>query len=380
VLARKLVVVAITVAVLAVLGGGTARAQPAPAPAPRSPAPGPDEATIPDDPRFPAVIEPPPGFDLDPAWTEYDSAFRDAAVGDIHIAKARLIELEARWPRHPAQARAAALMRRLEARRADPDAAASSISKVARSELVFWSTLGGASLALNLCAAIDCTTHREYAGVYTLTMGSALAASLFATRHGVRQGEAQLYNSAQTWGAWNALLINDGFAETEQEAGISIAMQLGGLAAGIGLWQLWRPTQGDVALTNTFLLWGSVLTVWGHLAANKEPSLRAVIIAGDVSILLGALISRRAKVSRGRTLLIDVGGVLGSMTGGLAALASDDESGAGVALLIGTSLGLGLGILGTRTWDKPAAVKLTPAVIEGPSRSRGYGFSAGLAF
>ena len=361
---KLLVAITFAVGALGALGGGTAHAQRAPL------------ATIPDAPRFPDVIEPPPGFDPDPGWTEYDRAFREAAAGEVDAAKSRLRQLEASWPGHPAHARAAALMRRLEARRDDPNA----ISRVARSELVFWSTLGGASLALNLCAAIDCTTDREYAGVYTLTMGGALAASLFATRRGVRQGEAQLYNSAQTWGAWNALLINDGFADTAQEASISIAMQLGGLAAGIGLWQLWRPTQGDVALTNTFLLWGSVLTVWGHLAADEEPSLRAVIIAGDVSLLLGALISRHAKVSRGRTLLIDVGGVLGSMTGGLAALGSDDESGAGVAMIIGTSLGLGLGILGSRTWDKPAAVQLTPAVIEGPSRSRGYGFSAGLAF
>jgi len=372
VLAGKLAI-AVTVAagvlgvlgVLGVVDGGTAHAQRAPL------------ATIPDAPRFPDVIEPPPGFDLDPGWTEYDRAFREAAAGDVYTARSRLRQLEASWPGHPAVARAAALMRRLEPRRDDPDA----ISRVARSELVFWSTLGGASLALNLCAAIDCSTDREYAGVYTLSMGGALAASLFATRRGVRQGEAQLYNSAQTWGAWNALLINDGFAETSKEAGFSIAMQLGGLAAGIGLWQLWRPTQGDVALTNTFLLWGSMLTLWGELAADlDEPSLRGVIIGGDVALLLGAVVSRAVEVSRGRTLLIDVGGVLGTMVGGLAAAAADSDSDGGVALILGTTAGLGLALLATRSWDKPAAVQLTPAVIEGPSRSRGYGFSAGLAF
>jgi hypothetical protein len=251
---------------------------------------------------------------------------------------------------------------------------------VARGELVFWSTLGGLVIAANLCVAITCSSDREYAGVYTLAIGGALAGSLLATQRGIRQGEAQLYNSAQTWGAWNALLINNGFPETGEQAGVAIAMQLGGLAAGVGLWPAWQPTQGDVALTNTFLLWGTVLTVWGHLAADEEPSLRNVIIAGDVSLLAGALISRSVEMSRGRTLLIDVGGILGMLTGGLLAASTEEERMAGVMLLAGTSAGLGLGLAGTMDWDKPPPVKVAPAVIPGPNRSTGYGFSAGFAF
>jgi hypothetical protein len=127
-----------------------------------------------------------------------------------------------------------------------------------------------------------------------------------------------------------------------------------------------------------------VLTVWGHLAADEEPSLRNVIIAGDLSLLAGALISRSVEMSRGRTLLIDVGGILGMLTGGLLAAsteASTDEGFIpGVMLLAGTSAGLGLGLAGTMDWDKPPPVKVAPAVIPGPNRSTGYGFSAGFAF
>ena len=377
-------VVAVTVVVL---GGGGARAQPAPAPAPAPGAPGTPgtpgtpEATVPDDPRFPAVIQAPPGFDADPAWTEYDGAFRDAAAGAIDAAKLRLHRIAARWPGHPAQARADALLQQLR-----PRTGPESVSRVARSELAFWSTLGGAFLALNLCVVIDCQTDREYAGVYTLSMGGALAAALLATRRGVRQGEAQLYNSAQTWGSWNALLINDGFAQTPEEAGISIAMQLGGLAGGIGLWQTWRPREGDVALTNTFLLWGTVLTVWGHLIADEEPELRTVIAAGDIALLAGALVSSQVEVSRGRTLLIDVGGVLGTLAGGLIAISTESdsgsESGVGIALMLGTGAGLGLAVLATRSWDQPppVQVQLAPTVLEGPSRSKGYGLAAGFSF
>jgi hypothetical protein len=393
VLARALALVVIAAAAAA--GGGTARAQgvpapvgPAPAPigpapAPIGPAPAPPApaaaptapapaVTVPENPRFPDVIQPPPGFDRDPAWAEYDGAFRDAAAGDVKAARARLTDLTARWPGHPAQRRAAALLERLRAREA--------ASNVARGELVFWSTLGGVSLAANLCVAIDCSTAREYAGVYTLSIGGALAASLLASQRGIHQGEAQLYNSAQTWGAWNALLINDGFPDTSAQASIAIAAQLGGLAAGVGLWQTWRPTQGDVALTNTFLLWGSVMTVWGHVIASTTPDLQTVIAVGDASLLIGALVSTQVKMSRGRTLLIDIGGVLGAMTGGLVALGADSDTAVGVLLMGGTAAGLGIAVAGTLNWDKAPPVQVAPAVLDGPSRSKGYGVAAGFSF
>jgi hypothetical protein len=191
---------------------------------------------------------------------------------------------------------------------------------------------------------------------------------------------AQLYNSAQSWAAWIALLVNDGFAVSAEQAGVAIAMQLGGLAAGIGLWQVWRPTQGDVSLTNTFLLWGTVMTLWGHVIADKEPDLQTVIIAGDVALLAGALVSREIKMSRGRSLLIDVGGILGTLAGELIGVGTEDERSLVFALLLGTGAGLGIAAAGTMSWDKAPPVKVAPAIIPGPSRSAGYGFSAGFSF
>jgi hypothetical protein len=384
VLARALALLVIAAAI-AVPGGG-ARAQNAPEPAPAPPAPAPPapappapapapEATVPDDPRFPDVIQPPPGFEQDPAWSAYDGAFRAAAAGDLKGAKARLTELASRWPGHPARSRVAALTARLAARH-DPNAN----SDVARGELAFWSTLGGVSFARSMCVAIDCSSDREDAGVYTLAISTSLAASLLASRHGVQQAEVQLYNSAQTWASWNSLLVNDGFPDTREEASVAMAMQLGGLAAGIGLWQTWRPTHGDVALTNTFLLWGTVLTTWGYLIGDEEPSLRGVIIAGDASLLVGALVSQHVEMSRGRTLLIDVGGVLGTLVGGLIAVSADDETGAGVGLMLGTATGLVVAAGASSSWDAAPPVKVAPVVLDGPGRSKGHGISAGFSF
>jgi len=250
---------------------------------------------------------------------------------------------------------------------------------VARGELVFWSTVGGVYTAANLCVIADCNSQRTSATMYTLGIGGALAASLVLSRNGIAQGEAQLYNSAQTWGIWNGLAFNNGFASDSGEAAVALASQGGGLLAGIGLWRTWHPTQGDVALTNSFLLWSTVLALWGHIAARSDPTLREVVAIGDVGIVLGALTSTRVKMSRGRTLLIDVGGVLGILGGGLVAVGLKDESATGFALLIGTSLGLGIAAAATTNWDAPPVV-VTPTRLTGASGASVWGVSAAFGF
>lgn len=209
--------------------------------------------------------------------------------------------------------------------------------------------------------------------------GGSLALALAASRHGVARGEAQLYNSAQIWGSWNGLAIDGSFAQDDGEAAIALGAQGAGLLAGIALWRTWHPTQGDVALTNSFLLWSTVLTLWGHLAADSEPTLGRVVVAGHIGLVLGALTSTRVKMSRGRTLLIDVGGVLGILGGGLVALGTDSATGAGTSLLVGTAAGLGLAAAATWDWDAPK-VTVTPTRITGASGTGAWGVSAGFGF
>jgi hypothetical protein len=349
----------------------TGWAQPAPpAPSPSEPQPAPSNAASPASP----TPEPAPTA-ADPAWSAYDDAFSRAAGGDRSGATTRLHELENQWPRHPAASRATALVRATAPGLHRPDAP----DRVARGELVFWSTVGGVLTASNLCVVVDCAGQRETAAVYTVGVGGSLALALLASRNGVAQGEAQLYNSAQTWGSWNALALNDGFAEDRAEAAVALGAQGVGLLAGIGLWKTWRPTRGDVALTNSFLLWSTVLTLWGHLAADSEPTLGAVVLAGDLGILVGALTSTQVKMSRGRTLLIDLGGVLGTLTGGLLASSADEESTAGVLLMLGTAAGLGTAAAATNAWDAPP-VAVTPTRLTGPAGSSAWGVSAAFGF
>jgi hypothetical protein len=351
--------------VLVMVAGSVAHAQPvadAPPPAPvAETSPGPAPRVLPD-----------------PAWEAYDRAFTELGAGHEDAARGHLRRLTATWPQHRAASLGALRLMDLdtaEQRRIQRDATGP--SKLARGELVFWSTLGGVLLARDVCVN-NCTSDREYAAAYTLTVGGSLALSVLASRNGIHRGEAQLYNSAQTWGSWNALAFNDGFAENEREAAVSIGAQLGGLAAGIGLWQTWRPAQGDVALANTGFVWTTVMTLFGHLAAGEEPTLRRTVIAGDIGILAGALLSTQVKMSRGRTLLIDLGGVLGVMGGGLVALGTDNEQGAGTAFIVGTGLGLGIAAYATRFWDvepPPANARVIPT-----RTADGSGWGLAVAF
>jgi hypothetical protein len=352
---------------------GTARAQPAPEPVPpptptAEPSPSPPAAS-------PPVATAPPD---DPAWRAYDDAFARAASGDRDVAKSKLLELATRWPQHPAGVRAGSLARYYE--RDDSLVPSTRASNIARGELVFWSTVGGVFTGANICVIANCQTDREYAAVYTLSVGGSLALAVAASRNGVAQGEAQLYNSAQTWGTWNALAINDDFAQSTNQALIALAGQGVGLLAGIGLWQAWHPTQGDVALTNSALLWSTVLTLWAHIAFKEDPSLRTVVAIGDLGIVAGALISREVKMSRGRTLLIDVGGILGILAGGLVAAGVKDEQTTGIALFVGTAAGLAIATVATDDWDAPEGLHVTPTRITDVSGRHAWGVSATVGF
>jgi len=97
----------------------------------------------------PAPHDPAP---RDPAWALYDRAFEDLGRGETHDARAKLQQLVVLYPKHPASAVAAVRLSELDgALQARAVAAAAAPSQLARGELVFWTTAGGAYIATNLC-------------------------------------------------------------------------------------------------------------------------------------------------------------------------------------------------------------------------------------
>jgi len=363
---------------LAVLAAATPVRADQPAGAPPAEAP-PAEAPPPEAPPAEAPSAAAPSAAVDPAWGTYDRAFAELGKGDRVEARADLLELTTRWPGHPAAGQAALRLAQIDARAAVRRTRGTSANRVARGEVVFWSTAGSVLIARDLCID-NCSSDRESAAVYSLAVGAALGVSLLATRHGVEPAEAQLYNASQTWGSWNALAINDGFADNEQEAAISIGAQFGGLAAGLGLWRVWRPSPGEVALANSGLLWGAVLSLYGHLLADDEPSMTTVVALGDVGLITGALIAHQVPMSRGRTLLIDLGGVLGTLAGGLISFSADDAQTAGGILFTTTAAGLVIAGIATRGWDvkAPGSMRVVPARVGTPGAGASWG--AAVAF
>lgn len=308
----------------------------------------------------------------DPAWELYDAAFVRLAASDLRGARALLEELRRDHPTHPAAQQAATRLGQMgevveETRRPPSDREP---TQLGRAELVLGATLHSMYLASNLCDRFECEGNREHTGVYMLTGASALGVSLLATRRGAATAQAQLIDSAMLWGAWNSIWIiadieYDEDWSPEKEADIRLVAHLGGLGVGLGLWPLWRPTSGQVALANSAGIWTFVLTAFAY-GASGEDNLdgTTLALATDVGLVLGALIGEGIpEISRGRSLIIDAGGILGMLAGALigAASNSDDFDDSFAPLMLGTAAGLGIAAYATRDWDVPApsGVRLT---------------------
>lgn len=258
-----------------------------------------------------------------------------------------------------------------------------------RRQLVVFSAIGAASSTGGLLYAFD---DGQIAGLGLL---AGAAAGLFGTL---------LYLPDQVPLGTSNLTITAGLAGAV--AGISASLVFTGeariwqpvqgfttlLGAGLGYYVGSRAdvTPGDAALVASSAFWGTA--VGGMFAMSFGGGERTVsaglVLSGlGVGTVSGALMSRYYDVSRRRTVLIDIGGLIG-VIGGLAAEslvypeAEDDEDASfeHVAnfMLGGAAIGLvGAGIL-TRNLDAPK-VPVKPAIGAAPTVGGGqalvYGFS-----
>ncbi len=335
----------------------------------------------------PATAEESPKPARDSAWQLYDRGFARLADDQPELARKLLADLVQRFPDHPAAAEAGRRLAEIDAylaSRAKPveppnDPHAEPPNQLARGELALTMTTHGVLLGLDAYEMLDCDSARCTVSALMLGGGLGLGASLYFSRHGITPGHTQLLSSAITWGGWNGLFINDGFPATPGEAGVQFASQLVGLAGGLGLWRVWRPTSGEVAMVNTAGFWTAILTVLGHGMVGKfgDIEFRTIAVAADLGLFVGGLLTTRLPgISRGRTLLIDTGGVLGFLAGGLIVVTTDpDSEEVGLTtLFVGTAAGLGLGALATRRWDVPKPPGNARLTIS-PMGRRGWGAS-----
>ena len=290
----------------------------------------------------------------------YREAFSALAAGDRTRAGQLLTELVTRWQGDPLAARAQVVLDRL--------AVAPRPSGRARGEFILFQTMHGVGVGIEMCVILECDGGRAWAAALVVGGGAAFGISLLATHRGIDPGHAVLLDTAVLWGFANAggLAATVGDWNDREVAAAFLVGQGLGLAAGELAWHLVRPTPGEVATASSFGFWTGVVALYVNLLVDlDEPSWPTVWIASDLGLVGGAIVGRAFQISRGRSLLIDVGGIIGSLAGGgIGALTGDED--AGIALALGgTVLGLGIATFATRNWDVKAP-PLTPMVTPTP--------------
>jgi hypothetical protein len=355
-----------------------------------------------------AVARPPP---VDP-WALYDHAFAEASAG--HEAEALILfrTILQRTPDAAAAPYAAEMVRLLEARHSgivtSPTARTRLLpetakplaplnlggqlwdeqpTSLARAELVGAQTLHGVAFGLEMGFILKVSDPKTLALFLMLGGGAGMGLSLAFTRDGITPGHALALNSGTAWGAWNGVLVTSilGVESLAQKFGLLAVSQFAGLATGNAGFAIFHPSAGDVSLVNSGGLWTALLAAFIASAANGKPSDPAfqitLMAASDVGLLIGAVMARRFPMSRGRVLLIDTGGFLGTLMGvGLAVIVGLDQNRNHAAFFsrgaIGTVAGLGTSAFLTRRWDLPEA----PAVRLSVAPTVGGGQALGLAY
>ncbi|MFP4599971.1 MAG: hypothetical protein ACLFVJ_17065 [Persicimonas sp.] len=309
-----------------------------------------------------------PSSDVDPAgWDLLERAVEHLARGESTQAHRLLEQIADEYADHPAAALSAdalAVLRDKSDKQPDsaaPDAAESATT-AARAELAFFQTMHGLALGGELCIIAECDDPKAVVALLGVGAGIGLGASLGLSSDGITPGHALLLNSGTTWGFANGLMLSIALDTEFQEAtAITAVGQLAGLATSSLLWNELQPTSGQVSMANSGGFWAGWLAFWAHgvndFDADGQTIATTMLIAADLGILGGALLAREQPMSRGRTFVIDSGGILGLLAGmGIYVFADADMSSAtGFSLMTigGTAAGLGTATYLTRDWDAP---------------------------
>lgn len=324
----------------------------------------------------------------DAAWQLYHDVFAALMQGDASRARALASALLRDYPDHAATRRVRAAHLGLAPGAAEqpgpppPErAAVESPSRGARAELALFQSLNGLALGIELCVAARCDSAQAYLGLALLGTAAGTIGSLAAPD--LTPGQRALLNSGTAWGAVNAVLLliatNHDSDGHDIAAGL-IAGQSLGLVAGAALFPL-HPTAGQVALANSGGVWAGALTaltsdaIGSHLDQHARATIALVAIDGGIAAG-GYLASRWPVVSRAQTLVIDAGGIAGTLGGGsLGVVISGSTSGRAAPALAaaGAVVGLAAAAYFTRDWGDggAAGTDAVHAFLAPPEHGRG---------
>jgi hypothetical protein len=369
-----------TAVAVVLLWASVARAQPVP------------EATPAVAPQ-PAAAEPPADPRSDAGWQLYHDAFDALLHGQRARARDLATQLIRQYPEHPATklVQAAALGAGpgiVDTYEPPPPPTGPVIEKPsrgARAELALFQTLHGMYVGIEVCLLADCNSGEAGFGLALAGAGTGAIVSLNIGE--LTSGQRALLNSGTIWGAVNAGLLI-GVTEpdsTQSVVGTLLAGQGLGLFLGAGLYRS-HATAGQVALANSGGEWGFALTGLTMAALDQNADSKDVFLvllgAVDAGLGVGAyLASRNPQVSRGQTLVIDAGGIVGAVAGGSVGILIsgdfNDRSTPGGAA-IGAAVGLATAAYFTRHWSARSDGSPVEAFIRPVEHARGG--VAGIGF
>jgi hypothetical protein len=239
-----------------------------------------------------------------------------------------------------------------------------------RVELVVFSTLYGLWLGVAVPAALGADDPEPY-GIGLLVGGPAglLSGLTYARSRSLTEGQARAITFGGMWGTWQGfgwakvLDIGEGLEcvddvctsdSTEETFAATIAGGLAGILTGALISR--KPISSGLATTVNFgALWGTWFGFAAGAIADLEDDdlLAATLIGGDAGLLSMAILAPRWNLSRNRSRLISISGVIGGLAGaGIDLIAQPDDSDVAIAIPMATSLaGLILGAHLTRNYD-----------------------------
>jgi hypothetical protein len=345
----------------------------------------------------------------DEAWALYDTAFAASAAGHEQEALDLFRRVLTEHKDTPAAPYASEMVRLIEARRSgvvtSPDARVRLLKEpltpptpstdlgsrlrneettsLARAELVIVQSIHGVAFGFEMGNIIASSNPKILALMMMVGGGAGLGISLALTRDGVTPGRALALNSGTAWGAFNGAMIwsLSSNLSTGQSMSLLAVSQFAGLALGNAGWAFFHPSAGDVSLVNSGGIWSAALALMFMGATTKEPGSNllswTVLIASDVGLVGGGVLARFFPMSRSRVLVIDAGGILGSLFGfGLSVLVGTKSSSTTFSLgLAGTVLGLGTGAFLSRHWDIEDAPAVSAAVMPTVTGTPAFGLA-----
>ena len=207
--------------------------------------------------------------------------------------------------------------------------------------------------------------------------GAGLASSLFLTTEGrITTGQAATMIAGGTWGTWNGVALGFILDMDNVKDIVTSALIMGttGLVGFALVAPGSDPDPGDISVVSSGGVWGTFIAGMALLIADPEHIEKSEVFltlasGSDLGLLTMGLLSPYLDISRGRSRLIDLGGLLGVLTAGGVRLAVEEDVGrrsVGISMLGGGLGGLGLAVLATEAWDlgKGSDDRLTRSQIE----------------